>query len=217
MRLRDTVLRILRFLGVLFTVLTALWAACAMAGPAEFTERPATPELLRQVRAGGYVLYLRHGLTESNRSDPWPLGDPNDCGRQRQLSAAGKAQMVRIGLALRERRIPVGEVLASPLCRTRESAAAVAPHQRVVVEPRLAYVGNMTSAEKEPNVRRTRELLMQAVPAGSNRLIVGHGPNLMDLIGYFPPEGTLVIFQPSSTRPRYLGSMAADAWATVAP
>lgn len=217
MRLRNTVLRYVRVLCRLFTVLTALWMGCAMAGPAEFTERQATPELLRQLRAGGYVLYLRHGLTESNRSDPWPLGDPKDCSAQRALSAAGRAQMVRIGLALRERRIPLGEILTSPLCRTRESAAAVALHQRVLVEPRLAYVGNMTSAEKEPNIRRTRELLMQAVPAGSNRLIVGHGPNLMDLIGYFPAEGTLVIFQPAPDGPRYLGSVAADAWATVPP
>lgn len=190
---------------------------CALGAQAEFTERQATPELLRQLRTGGYVLYLRHGLTESNRPDPWPLRDPNDCSTQRPLSAAGRAQMVRIGLALRERHIPVGEVLASPLCRTRESAAAVMPHQRVLIEPRLAYVGNMTSAEKEPHIRRTRELLTQAVPAGTNRLIVGHGPNLMDLIGYFPAEGTLVIFQPSTAGPRYLGSVTADAWATVAP
>ncbi|EWH01905.1 hypothetical protein [Halomonas sp. BC04] len=47
-------------------------------------------------------------------------------------------------------------------------------------------------------------------------MIVAHGPNLADLMNYFPPEGTLVIFSPLGEEGYlYRASIAPDLWAAL--
>src|SRR5918992_1485576 len=72
------------------------------------------------LRRGGYVLALRHAATDFSMSDT--TRDLRDCSRQRNLSAEGRRQARSIGSAFRRLGIPVGVVLASPYCRTRETA-----------------------------------------------------------------------------------------------
>ena len=45
----------------------------------------------------------------------------DDCATQRNLTDAGRAEARAIGAAIRALRIPVGDVLASPYCRTMET------------------------------------------------------------------------------------------------
>jgi phosphohistidine phosphatase SixA len=118
----------------------------------------------------------------------------------------------RIGVFIRAAKLPVGDIFASPLCRAKESAQAA--FSRYVVDNNLMYTANMTDAEKAPVVAGTRKLLSLPVAAGSNRMLVAHAPNLMDLMGYFPkPEGTLVIFRPQDNgRFEYLGSIRPEHW-----
>ena len=54
----------------------------------------------------------------------------------------------------------------------------------------------MTDAHKAPILSRTAALLSAPVAPGNNRVVVAHAPNIMDLIGYFPVESTLVVFRP---------------------
>ena len=82
------------------------------------------------------------------------------------------------------------------MCRARESAQAAFSALTPQTDHRLIYLGNFTDAEKTPIVARTRQLLSMPVPSGSNRLLLAHASNLMDLMGYFPKEGTLVVFRP---------------------
>jgi len=72
----------------------------------------------------------------------------------------------------------------------------------------------LTDAQKVPIIANTRRLLSAAVAADSNRLLVAHAPNLMDLMGYFPKEGTLVIFRPVGGRDgfAYVASIAPEIW-----
>ena len=67
----------------------------ASPGPGAFHEVMATAQTVRQLRAGGYVLYLRHGATDNSRADAWPVVDYADCGSQRVLSEAGRQMAVR--------------------------------------------------------------------------------------------------------------------------
>jgi phosphohistidine phosphatase SixA len=184
----------------------------ALAEPAPFQERAVDVGLLREVRQGGYVLYLRHGSTDTSRPDRAPQVDLNDCTTQRPLTAEGLALARRIGVFIRAAKLPVGDIFASPLCRAKESAQAA--FSRYVVDNNLMYTANMTDAEKAPVVAGTRKLLSLPVAAGSNRMLVAHAPNLMDLMGYFPkPEGTLVIFRPQDNgRFEYLGSIRPEHW-----
>lgn len=184
------------------------------AAPPAFTERPATAHTLRQLRQGGYVLYMRHGPTDNTRGDRIPAVDLEDCTTQRPLSEAGRQSMVRIGEAVRKAKIPIGELRASPMCRTRDSAAAGFPGMAAVLDSQLMYVSNFTDAQKQPIIAHTRRLLSTPVPAGRNLLLLGHAPNLMDLIGYFPKEGTLVVFRPKGDGAGfdYIASIAPGAW-----
>ena len=189
-------------------------AGGAAADAAKFTEMPATPDLLRRLQAGGYTLYLRHGPTNNSIPDRLPKVDLNDCSTQRPLTDAGREVMARVGAAMRQARIPIGEFKVSPLCRARDSASAAFPQRTPDVEPLLMYVANFTAQDKAPVVAHTRRLLATPVPPGSNRLVLAHAPNLMELLGYFPKEGTLVILRPKGEAAGfdYLGSVTPEAW-----
>lgn len=189
----------------------------APAAAAAFEEVAATPALLQKVREGGYTLYLRHGPTDNSKADRMPAVDLNDCSTQRPLTAAGRDLMAKVGDYMRRARLPIGEFRVSPMCRAKDSAAAVMPKMAAVVDRNLMYVANFTDAQKAPIIANTRQLLSSPVPAGTNRLVLAHAPNLMDLMGYFPKEGTLVILQPLGDRFEYLGSVPPTLWPALMP
>jgi len=189
----------------------------APAAAAKFIEVAATVDTLRQLRTGGYTLYLRHGNTDNTVPDRVPAVDLNDCSTQRPMTEAGRQLMVKVGDAIRKTRIPIGEFKVSPLCRARESAAAAFPKLSPEVDMNLMYVANFTDGDKAPIIANTRRLLSTTVPSGSNRLILAHAPNLMELIGYFPKEGTLVIFRPRGEKEGfdYIASISPALWGNL--
>lgn len=179
---------------------------------AAFKEKAATRELMVELRSGGFVLYMRHGATDSSRPDRMPRVDLNDCSTQRPLTREGRETAVLVGLAVKRAGIPVGEVVSSPFCRAKESARA-AFGDRFQVVNQLAYTANMTSEEKNPNLETTRRYLSEPVAGGGNRVIVAHAPNLADLMGYFPKPGTVVVFRPLGPRGfEYVASIPPDSW-----
>lgn len=201
-------------------LLAATFAAVAQTKPPaaangrpDFVEKPVTQEVLQRLRRGGLVLYMRHGITDNSRADRTPQVDLNDCGTQRVLSDKGRALMREVGQAMRDARIPLNEVLVSPLCRTRESAQLAVGENFKVVEA-LMYTANMTSEEKQPRLMELRRLLSAPVTKGGNRLLVAHAPNLDDLIGFFVrPEGTVVVFEQSGAAGfQYLASIHPQDW-----
>lgn len=187
----------------------------APAAAAKFVEIVATPTLLEQLNAGGFTLYLRHGMTDNAKPDRVPTVDLNDCSTQRPLTEEGRKLEAQVGDMMRKARIPIGEFLVSPMCRAKESAAAAHPKLVPTVDLQLMYVANFTDAEKAPIIANTRKLLSAPVAPGTNRLVLAHAPNLMDLMGYFPKEGTLVIFRPKGAAAgfEYLASVRPTDWA----
>ena len=183
------------------------------AAPQRFEEIPATTETLRQLRNGGFVLYLRHGMTDNQQADRVPTVDLSDCSTQRPLTEEGRLMAGKVGEAIRRSRIPIGEIRSSPLCRAVGSARAAFPTQAFVVDQDLMYTANLTASQKAPIIANTRHLLSTPVPTGTNRLLLAHAPNLMDLIGYFPKEATLVIFRPGGEgRFDYVASIPPGLW-----
>ena len=188
----------------------------AWAATDTFVEKRADAALMSSLRKGGFVLYMRHGDTDNSRPDRMPAVDLDDCMTQRPLSDAGRAKMRRIGQALRDAKIPVGRVLASPMCRTRESAELVVGKGFEPFEP-LMYSANMTSEQKKPRIAALRRLLTSPMDEGTNTLLVAHAPNLADLIGFFvKPEGTVVVFaQRGAEGYDYVASIHPDDWARL--
>lgn len=179
-------------------------------GPAEVLATAAT---LAAVRAGGFVLYLRHGETDNSRPDRVPTVDLADCATQRPLNEEGRRTAAVVGAAMAAAGIPIAEIHASPMCRVRDTADAAFPGRTVVYDENLVYTSNLTESQKAPILARTRALLSTPVAGGTNRLVIAHGPNLMDLMGQFPKEGTLTLFRPRGDgRFDYVASIPADLW-----
>src|SRR6266436_504900 len=81
-------------------------------------------ELLAELRKGGYVLYFRHAATDFSQNDE-RMKSYEDCANQRNLIDRGRAEARAVGAAIRELRIPIEPVLASPFCRTVETAQLI--------------------------------------------------------------------------------------------
>jgi broad specificity phosphatase PhoE len=95
-----------------------LLALVAFASPAWAQPSAA---VIEQMREGGYVLYLRHTSTDFSQNDS-RMTSYEDCASQRNLTDQGRDEARAIGEHVKRLKIPIGEVLASPLCRTMETA-----------------------------------------------------------------------------------------------
>jgi phosphohistidine phosphatase SixA len=173
----------------------------------------ASPELVAQLRHGGYVLYIRHAATESAQDDPTP--DFNDPGTQRNLSAAGRAQAREIGQAIRRLRIPIGTILVSPYHRTRETAELAFGQGRSRDARELineAYPGT----DDDRMAQQLRGLLRRPPGDASNTVLVSHGFNISRAAGLSIAEGDTVIFNPASRRPLTpVATIGADDWRSL--
>ena len=69
------------------------------ADPAAAQTRPSDPELVKALKAGGYVIVIRHGATNTDMADTDPLNHDN-IAQQRQLSAKGEEAARSLGLTL---------------------------------------------------------------------------------------------------------------------
>lgn len=199
---------------LLLSVASALHASMVRADdPPPFVEILADRDTLAALRAGGYVLYMRHGFTDNSKPDRVPSVDLDDCATQRPLTEEGRSLAASVGRSIRAAAIPVDAVFSSPLCRAKESAEAAFGPGFTVVDG-LMYTANLTTAQKKPILETTRELLSRPVAPGQNRVIVAHAPNMADLIGFFvKPECTVVVIRPHGEgRFDYVASIRPDMW-----
>jgi len=155
--------------------------------------------LVAALRAGGLNVYFRHVATVWSQSDDlreqddWLSCDP---ARMRQLSDAGRADAIAIGDAMRKLGIPVTQVLASPYCRTRETAGLMG----IGAVSRSTEVMNLRAAEffggRAAIATSARRLLASKPHSGGNRVIVAHGNVAREATPYYPAEGEGLVFKP---------------------
>lgn len=187
-------------------VVTAL---VAVALPAS-AQPLAGAQLLTDLRAGGYVIYFRHADTDHSRQDQRSL-DLDDCATQRPLSDKGREHSRAIGEAIRALDVPIGPVLASPLCRTVETAVIAfgsAEKSFVMIEGSREPVGS-------PGRYAALQRLLSAVPsAGKNTVMVGHGYPYYSLTrtGQMLEEGEAAIIRPHGTRFEEVARLGLKEW-----
>jgi phosphohistidine phosphatase SixA len=166
--------------------------------------------LVAAIQDGGKVIYLRHAATNQREVDTGRLGDR---GGQRNLSADGIRQAERLGDALRALRVPLNEILASPVFRARDTAELAFGKEQIKITMDLVadeYAGDHLKAM----IDATKRLLRTLPGPGMNRVLVAHRTPLEMATGrMFPdsvlPEGAMAVFLPGGT-PQLLGTLTAE-------
>src|ERR1700727_2430241 len=112
---------------MMFTIsksITALVASVSFFA-ALANDAPAAPaddkDLVQTLRAGGLVLVVRHGATDTSKADTDPLNFDN-IAAQRNLNDKGKALAKAFGDALRQSGVPIGKGYTSKNTRAYETA-----------------------------------------------------------------------------------------------
>ena len=163
-----------------------------------YADPPTPPELLPELRKGGYVLFIRHPKTNPDQANTDPLHLDN-IKAQRQLSDEGRKQAKALGEAFRALRIPSDKVIASKFYRAQE-AAKLLDIGEVTASVDVTEGGLVVSPrENERRAKALRELLSTPPAAGKNLVIVSHKPNLQDAAGKEfgdLSEAEVVVFKP---------------------
>ncbi len=192
-------------------LVAALLLAGGCGGDDGGTATTAPPDpLVRALRAGGLTLVMRHAATDATVvTGRERIGS---CASQRNLTEAGREQARAIGRAVRALRIPIGEVRASPLCRTRETAELAfgrATLDRGLVTP--GVVG--TEADDRRRGRALRRRVERGAPPGRDAVLVTHTGTIGEAFGEVTvEEGEALIFAPGA---RLVGRIPAERWARL--
>lgn len=133
--------------------------------------------LLAELKKGGYIIYFRHFETGADFADQ-VTAKIEDCWTQRQVNGAGFRDARRIGKFIYTQKIPVGRVVASPFCRTWESAnMAFGRHERIDA---LKILPAKDYSPEENAVMKAGLLpfVATAPAAGTNVVVMAHDDNL---------------------------------------
>lgn len=175
----------------------ALVAGLLAAAP--LAAQPASPgalhgaDLLAALRGGRYVIYFRHADTDHRQLDVRGQ-PPEDCSKQRNLTDRGREHARAIGQAIQALAIPIGPVLASPLCRTVETAMLA--FGRAERSPGAREPGSAPAGSRE-RFTELRRLLSTVPPTGANTVIVGHAYPYYSLVGgQYLDEGEAAVVRP---------------------
>ena len=180
----------------------ALLAVCLLTATAAIAADGTLDDaaLLAALREGGNNIYFRHVGTDWSQSDRVRNADDLrscDAARMRQLSDAGREDARLIGSAMRRLELPIGEILASPYCRTVETATLmqlgeVVESEQVMNLRAAEYVGGRAS------VVASAQALLSSPPPSGNRVIVAHGNVAREATPAYPGEGEALVFRPES-------------------
>jgi hypothetical protein len=149
-------------------------------------------DLVRQLREGGYVLYMRHASTDFSQNDS-QMTSYEDCASQRNLTDKGRQEAREIGGHVKRLRIPIGDVLASPFCRTMETARLAFGKARAMSEVRGGPVRS-----DDPNRYEGLRRLLGTPPKGkTNNVISSHGNPFQAVAGSpYLAEGEIAVVRP---------------------
>jgi len=194
-------------LALLLALLSALPAPAQVRTPVA-GDGPEALALVERLRAGGLVLFFRHADTIGMPCDrSFRIGDR---AGQRNIAPRGRAQSAAIGAALAAQGIPVGlPVLAGPVYRARDTAELAFGAANVRVTDEL-LADDYAGARLAEVIAAHRALFAAPVPAGTNRVLVGHRtPAIMvfgaPVSGRAFPEGAALVIEPGGAQGKVLG------------
>ncbi len=207
--------------GIVFSALALLGAGASLAqGSAGATDAIASAEssapepsqaiaqgaLGDALRRGGYVIYFRHTATDFSKNDASMKGY-DDCANQRLLSPQGRTDAQQIGREVTRLKLPVTEVLASPFCRTMDTARLMMGRATPKTEMRESEGADYPGL---------KQLLAAPVAAGSNRWLMGHGIPFRAVAGApHLAEGEAAVIKPGGKTWTVVARVSPKDWAQL--
>jgi hypothetical protein len=175
------------------------------------------PTLLAELKRGGYTIFFRHTATDFSRDDVKSRSD-DDCDNQRPLTNKGRDEARRIGDDMRKLGIPISEVLASPRCRTVETAKLAFGNFKIAPEARGgAFTEKPT--ERYGGLRALFDNGPTMVPGKPrNTIIVSHGNPFYATAGApYLAEGEAAIIKPLGKDFEIIARVRWDGWSVLMP
>ena len=172
----------------------------------------------RALRAGGYVILVRHGATFSNQADVDPF-NLADVTKQRNLNEKGKGLAKAFGEAIRAAGVPVGKVSTSQFNRAYETAV-LAGFKNIETTADLSEGGLVvTPDENNRRAQALRAMLAKVPDPGKNDILITHKPNIVDALGrdwFDVKEGEASIFKPEGGQYHLLARVQMEDWPKIA-
>jgi phosphohistidine phosphatase SixA len=165
-------------------VVAGVLAVTAIALPAGADEAS-----LRAMTGGGHAILVRHAKI-GGHAKALTLDPNGNCANEENLSAEGRAQAERLKSLLDRAGVRVDVVLASPFCRTRDTAQLA--FGRATVEANLTALELGTSAQAQARSTAVTALLAGRAGKG-NVALVTHRPNIDALTLELVEEGEAVV------------------------
>lgn len=189
-----------------------LRACCALAAAALFLGLVLADPVSAQservwqaLKSGQAVALLRHAKaprTGPRRRSRGPVVvNLMDCGSQRNLSSAGRAQAVRIGRYYRRRGVRTARVISSAYCRTADTA-------RLLGFGGVSFDYDLNALSRPTAGAQTAALrgMIRSARAGTATILVTHKTNIRAAVGVTPAAGEAVVV---NRRGRVIGRIRA--------
>jgi phosphohistidine phosphatase SixA len=203
--------------------LTAGALACLAATAGAQAQQLSGQALVDALREGGYVIVQRHASASipparggrggfGGGRGGGARGGPDGGDREPQLDDNGIAMVTGMRYAFRTLKIPVGDVLTSPTQRAQQHARHFGFGNVHVVEE----LGTDAMQSDPARSEWLRKRAAQAPPAGTNTVIITHGPNITGAFGISEiAEGEALIIRPGN-RATIVGRLPIEEWSKLA-
>lgn len=180
--------------------------------PLLLTQTLSGSALLDALRNGGYVIVMRHASSPREAPDK-AVANPDNVNLERQLDEAGRSSAVAMGTAIRQLKIPIGEVFTSPTYRAMETVR-LARLSNPLAQSELGDAGQSMQAASDTQAAWLKDRVSR-VSAATNTVIVTHMPNISRA---FPEwgavaDGEAVVLKPDGKgRATVVGRIKIDEW-----
>ncbi len=192
---------------------SALTVGMLLATGAAHAQGLSGEALVKALRQGGYVIVMRH--TSSPREAPdKQAANADNVKMERQLDEAGRTTAIAMGKALRDLKIPIGEVFTSPTYRALETVRyAQLGNPQPYAE--LGDGGRSMQGGTEAQAAWLKKKVTQ-LPTGANTILVTHFPNIS---GAFPQasgveDGEALVFGADA---KVVGRIKIEEWPALRP
>ena len=174
--------------------------------------------IVKPLRAGGFVIVVRHGATFPDQADTDPLNFDN-IAAQRNLNDKGKALAKAFGDAIRQAGVSVGKVYTSKYNRAYETAVT-AGFKDIEKTTDITEGGLVVSPnENNRRVDAFHKLLGTAPTPGTNTILITHKPNIVDALGkdwFDVREGEATVFRPENGSYKLIARVQMEDWPHMA-